>query len=215
MCIKVKRIYGKISVEAPYNADFVQRARMIRGRWDPNNKVWTFPAECADVVRETLRAVYGEDGSECKRVNVRVTVTDDLSEGESMVFCGWNLCRRFGRDSAVKMADGVALISGGFPSSGGSAKYPRCYPDPGTVVMIYGVPLPKAEEMAAAGAEIVEPAAQPAEEPAPEPAPEPAAGAEDENRRKIAEIVDTLPPEKLQFLANIVEAWARKEGYFK
>lgn len=207
MCIKVKEYHRTIGVVAPYNADFVQRAKMIRGRWDSAGKMWVFPIDCADVVRETLRAVYGEDGSECKRVNVRVTVTDDLSEGESIVFCGWNICRRFGRDSAVKMAEGVALISGGFPSSGGSAKYPRCYPDPGTVVMIYGVPLPKAEEMAAAGAEIVEPA--------PEPAAEPAAGAEDENRRKIAEIVDTLPPEKLQFLANIVEEWARKEGYLK
>ena len=160
MCVKIRRMGGKFTVEAPYNAEFVKRAKLIRGRWDGRNKVWSFPEECADVVREVLRSVYGEDGSECARVNVRVDISG--IDGEEITFCGWSICRRIYRDSPVKMADGVALISGGFGVSGGSRANPRCNPEPGTAVIIYGVPMPKAEEMEEAGAEIIQPAPEPA-----------------------------------------------------
>ena len=135
--MKVVMENGKIKVKSAYNAEFVNGAKMLQGKWSA--PYWCFPEENEQEVRELLLRIYGENGEEQERVSVIVDVSK--MNGGSIYLEGILLATRFSRDCAVKLAENVILVSGGFPERGGSAKCPMCNPEEGTKLKIKGVPL--------------------------------------------------------------------------
>ena len=51
------------------------------------------------------------------------------------------LVERRSRDYEVKLGNKVVVLSGGFPKSGGSMKYPSCAPYEGTILKVRDVPV--------------------------------------------------------------------------
>jgi hypothetical protein len=138
----------KLSVVSPYYADFAKRAKALGGKWSATGKRWVFDSRIEPEVRKALLSCYGEDGSgpvEC------VTVRFDISEYKHNAILdnlGRVLCQRSGRDSPVRLGDGVAIVQGGFPESGGSMKYPSISAREGTILQIFDVPRVLAEHAA-------------------------------------------------------------------
>lgn len=127
---------GKILVVSEYNADWVKRAKEIGGRWNAAAKAWSFVCDDADVVSDSLIEIYGDDGSgDVNTVTVLLRV-DLLRDGQEIAVCGIPVCRRRYRDERVRMGDGVILVTGGFPESGGSRNSPRCCAQDETVVRL-------------------------------------------------------------------------------
>ena len=125
---------GKLLVVSEYNAEFVKRAKTLGGKWKSSEKAWAFDPDDEADVSAVLMDIYGEDGSgdvETCDVTVRVDLLDNEQE---ITLCGLPVCRRRYRDEAVRMAAGVILLRGAFPSSGGSMKNPRCNAEEETVV---------------------------------------------------------------------------------
>lgn len=132
---------GKIKVQSEYNRDFITRAKSIQGKW--NSPYWVFPEENINELREILLDIYGECGELADEVPVTVTVDlnlDDYDYGADIKIGGVTVVRRRYRDSDVIYSDNVMLISGGFPSSGGSMKNPRVNPDKGTIIRVKDIP---------------------------------------------------------------------------
>ena len=138
---------GKLLVVSEYNAEWGKRAKTLGGKWQSGSKAWAFDPEDAAEVSAVLLDIYGEDGSgdvETCDITVRVDLLDNDQE---ITLCDLPVCRRRYRDEAVRMADGVILLSGGFPSSGGSVKNPRCNAEEGTLAKIKKVPVALAKKI--------------------------------------------------------------------
>jgi hypothetical protein len=127
---------GRVTVRAPYHPDWPAAAKRLGGRWDPGNKTWQFDPRDTERVREKLAEIYGWDGSyPVEVVDLRIRL--DLlraSTSSAIWIYGRMVAERPARDSRVRLGSGVVLVTGGFPSSGGSRKYPEVSPLPGTVV---------------------------------------------------------------------------------
>ncbi|RJQ53386.1 MAG: hypothetical protein C4521_07585 [Actinobacteria bacterium] len=145
MTIQVTSTGDKVRVSSPYHPDFPARAKMLGGRWDPEAREWTFDLRDENRVRALCREVYGTDGSgEVDLVTLRVSL-DDLRDDRQVWVAGRCVAERRSRDSAVRLGDGVILLSGGFPWRGGSSKYPGLKPYTNTVLEVRDVPRPAAE----------------------------------------------------------------------
>jgi len=135
-------VADKLHVASPYNPVFVKQAKACGGRWNGDEKTWDFDPRDEDRVRDLCKEVYGTDGLPAETVTVRVELEegDTYSGDQEFYFCGSQVARRRSRDTAVILADGVVIVSGGFPSRGGSAKNPRLATEKGTVLEIRDVP---------------------------------------------------------------------------
>jgi hypothetical protein len=123
---------------SPYLPSFIDSARKLGGKWsDPH---WAFDARDLERVRDALIASYGTDGTPGPTCSIRVAL-DSWGFNDTFYVCGRLVARRPGRDYRVKLGEGVVILSGGFPSSGGSMKNPRLAAETGTVVEIRDVPL--------------------------------------------------------------------------
>ena len=107
-------------------------------RW--NAPYWVFPEENAEQVKALLMEIYAEDGTPQDTVDVMVNISA-LEDDDVLSLCGRILCSRRYRDGAVKLGSGVMLMQGGFPTRGGSSKYPRVAPEEGTVLKVKNVPV--------------------------------------------------------------------------
>lgn len=136
---------GRLAVTSPYDADFVSGVKDIGGRWDGASRRWTVDARDEERLRNLLREVYGSDGSPEDEADL-VTVRWDISgsghmRGDNEIrLAGRTIASRPGRDTAVRLGQGVVLISGGFPGSAGSMKYPAVEPREGTIVEVRDLP---------------------------------------------------------------------------
>jgi len=138
--IKVSAGEGLLKVTSPYNKEFVSFARMRGGKWSDGQKVWMFDPRDEFAVRSALIDIFGTDDYEsCPKVNVRVCL-DHFKPGDEFVLFGRQLLRRRYADRRVDIADGVVVISGGFPPEGGSRRHPAISPEPGTTIEVRGVP---------------------------------------------------------------------------
>lgn len=154
MTVRIEEIGQKIRVHSPYHPQFPSAARALGGRWDAEGKTWVFDIRDIDRVRETLRGIYGTDGSAegatvTLHVNVNVlqrlamfdsALNQQLRSG-SLFIAGREIARRPHRDAPVRLGEGVTIISGGFPATGGSVKHPELGPREGTVVEVRDVPV--------------------------------------------------------------------------
>ena len=139
---------AKIGVRSPYHPSFVARARKLNGDYVRAENVWWFDSRDEEEVRAACLAVYGTTGDDnpplvdiqiavkdlselrlvalldnIRRVDIQIAVKD-LSE-QSLFAYGREVLSRPGRDSRVKLGDGVVIVSGSFPSSAGSRNNPK------------------------------------------------------------------------------------------
>lgn len=149
----VKVLRGKLGersivlTESPYYPTFPEEARKLGGRWDAASKRWYFDARDEADVRKLLLETYGTDGNTPKTVDVELDVEifcqrdhgGWVVDGEYWMF-GRQLAKRWDRDSKVSLGDGVRVLRGGFPSSGGSRKSPRLSAEENTVLLVRDVP---------------------------------------------------------------------------
>lgn len=143
---------GRLAVTSPYDASFVSGVKDIGGRWDAASRRWTVDARDEERLRELLREVYGSDGSAGDEADL-VTVRWDISRlghargANEIRLAGRSIASRLGRDSDVYLGAGVVLVSGGFPGSAGSMKYPSVEPREGTVVEVRDLPRAAVDSM--------------------------------------------------------------------
>jgi hypothetical protein len=148
------RLEGEfLYVSSPYHPAFPRRASTIGGKWmgwmERGRKEWMFDRRFEKEVRDLLVEIYGWDGTYPVLIADVLVELDRLPEswqdGQELWLLGRMLARRPGRDAFVRLGDGVAVKSGGFPESGGSRKYPALDWRTGTVLQVLDVPVTKIE----------------------------------------------------------------------
>lgn len=134
--VKLEKSEGKIYTTTTYNATFIKKAKNLQGKWDGEH--WVFDEKVENLVREILKEIYGTDG-ECftKKVTVELELDkyftvdkQELKIGDLVI-----AIRRY-RDSEVILKEGAIVVTGGFPSSGGSMKTPRLNAHKDTVIRV-------------------------------------------------------------------------------
>lgn len=125
-------------VRSPYHPDFVSHARSLNGKW--NTSFWKFDARDEQRVRDICTQIYGTDGAEVPTFDVQIDLEKYRLGTNPCYGMGRLICERRSRDYSVKLGEGVVVIKGGFPSSGGSVKNPMCCADDGTILEIRDVP---------------------------------------------------------------------------
>lgn len=147
--ISVQTRDSRLHVTSPYHPAFPAAARRLGGRFDGATKAWTFDPRDEDRVRELLTDTYGTDGT---AQGETVTVRADLGQRygryrEATYYLGGRqIAHRPGRDERVRLGDGVVVVTGGFPSSGGSRAHPDLNPQEGTVLEVRDLPKAAADD---------------------------------------------------------------------
>ena len=119
--IQLMIVDDKVRVITPYNADFVQKCRNLRGTF--KDKAWWFDDSIIDYVREALIQFFGTTGEvpydTCTVLISNYTNYSPIN-GPCILF-GRTIAKAFGRDSGARLGDDIVFISGKF-GSGGSVK---------------------------------------------------------------------------------------------
>ncbi len=118
-----------VILACPYDPALPPRAREMGGRFARDgSKTWVFDARDEERVRALARELYGTDGSDADEpsVTLRVPVSDPGWTNEFRL-AGRRLAWRRARDEKVRLAAGVVLVEGKFPSRAGSAANPRLF----------------------------------------------------------------------------------------
>ncbi|KMY23331.1 hypothetical protein ACU19_05000 [Actinobaculum suis] len=154
--INIVETQNQIAVTSPYNPEFIREAKNIYGRWNPQKKAWVFKEDYREELYDILKEVYGwVPVTSGKTVNVRVTLTAENADDQTVYFAGQQIAWRRGRDARVSLAENVVRKEGEFAPHGGSMRYP-CVIDPKNkwaepvTLKIKGIPV---EALAAAGLE--------------------------------------------------------------
>lgn len=134
--VKLEKREGKIYTTTAYNATFIKKAKNLQGKWDGEH--WVFDEKVENLVREVLKDIYGTDGEGYTR---KVTVELELdkyftADKQELKIGDLVIITRRTRDSEVTLKEGVIVISGGFPISGGSMKTPRLSAYKDTVIRV-------------------------------------------------------------------------------
>jgi len=148
MCVsfRIGEKTGKLYAKTDYNEEFVGFAQNMNARWIANSKEWCFDPRDEQKVREKCVLLYGTDG---ERTAPTCTIRYSVGgrDGHTLSLGGRTLVRRKGRDYRVALGDGVVVLEGGFPSSGGSVKNPRVNAHDGTVLEVRDFPLALARSL--------------------------------------------------------------------
>jgi hypothetical protein len=141
--VRIRVTAKRIFVRSPYNADFVEAARNRGGTWVGSKEhggEWRFDARDLTWVRETCLSLYATDGEHVRPLLILRVALGKL-DGERITLGGRPLVRRKYRDSRVELGDGVVVVEGGFPASGGPFRnQPRVWPRQGTVLEVRDFP---------------------------------------------------------------------------
>ena len=135
--VQVEKKDGYLYVTSPYNKGFIALAHLRGARW--NKPCWVYPEGKYDLLCADLEQCYGESPAmdAGDKVDCLYTVTSYATSG--CVMQGIVLAERRYRDSAVKLASNVDLITGEFPISGGSRKTPQVDAPEGLVLLVRGI----------------------------------------------------------------------------
>jgi hypothetical protein len=126
--ISVETDGDKVLTHTPYHPGFVAGAKKLNGKWNSATKTWAFDARDEANVRKLCMDVYGTDGEEGADdlVDLRVPLLEnDLWREQTLYLGGRQIAHRQGRDDPVRLGDGVVVVEGAFPASGGSRKSPE------------------------------------------------------------------------------------------
>ena len=131
MRYSVKNINNKISIASDYNAEWIEAAKKLGGRWNPGDGAWEVASEIANEAIDAAANIYGydvrsgEEPEQAESVVVRVKSFRGDAPAEILrgpiTICGITLARAFGRDGGAKLGSNVALLAGEI-DSGGSCK---------------------------------------------------------------------------------------------
>lgn len=132
---------GKISIDSPYNPEFISRIKEAGGKWNPGAKTWDVDERSIEVVRTIMREVYGRDDRPQETVTVKVTVGENIIYGDRgpIVLFGRIIASARSRDGGARVGDGISFEKGG-ADSGGSRKNWDTRISPESVFRIYDVP---------------------------------------------------------------------------
>lgn len=136
---------NNVSVDSPYNRDFIDGARALGGKWE--NSKWNFSPRYEQQVRELCLDVYGMDGTPTQTVTLRIDLDSYNPGGNELVLAGRQILKKWGRDSKPKLGTGCAVVAGSLKSSGGSNRYPDITWNDGTVIEVLDVPLLAAQKL--------------------------------------------------------------------
>ncbi len=120
--IEITEDRGRIWVESPYHPDFVEGARRLSGKFNRMSG-WSFDSRDATRVRDLLYRVFGTDGTPVPATDVMMEWGGDTTT--ELWDMGRQLLRRRGRDDDIELGEGVVVIEGDLPPTGGSRKYPE------------------------------------------------------------------------------------------
>lgn len=115
---------GQVRLASPYHPKLPALARALGGRFDGSSRTWTFDRRDEARVHDLARQVYGTDGTPTETVTVRWCPPFGACASQELYFAGRQIAYRPGRDSPVRLGDGVVIVEGKLPSSGGSARNP-------------------------------------------------------------------------------------------
>lgn len=111
------QINGVIIVKTPYNKNFVDKARNLRGSW--KKEAWVFDDSIEDYVKDALIECYGTTGEEVvEYCSLVITNYSGYERGRPLELFGRTIARAYGRDSGAKLGDNIIWISGKYRSSG-------------------------------------------------------------------------------------------------
>lgn len=132
---------GNCKIYTPYNKDFIAKLKLLGGRWDAPGSCWTISKRCIEEVRSAMREVYGRDDSPVTdTADVLLTFEETVAANRaSLVLLGRTIASAYGRDSGVRVGDGVMFLHGK-PKSGGSVKNWETIVPSGCVVKLLDVP---------------------------------------------------------------------------
>lgn len=128
--ITITELAGLLSVTAPYDKRFVSAARRAGGRWNRDAKAWTFDARDRAAVEAALARCYGWAPQGAQTGDFRITLTSSNAGDREVRLLGRRVARRWRRDDDVTIGEGVAVVTGDFPSRAGSLSRPAIL-DPG------------------------------------------------------------------------------------
>jgi len=138
----ISELEDSITVSSPYNPAFINGAKNLGGRWDPEDEVWVFTPPTKARAVDLVRATYGLGPK-----TVRATVdayeqwrNDLIGDNSCLFFGGRTVLRRPTRDSRIILAEGVSIASGEFSKSGGSVRHPSLELGRGVMIEVCGVP---------------------------------------------------------------------------
>jgi len=151
--VEIKGEGEKLKVQSPYSPLFVERARDLGGEWLSKYKAWYFNPKDISRVKGICNEVYGTFGNPVKTVDMEVYVSNFSDRIQTLYLKGIKVAERRSRDSNVKLYNSI-VKEGGFPSRGGSAKYPALSPDKNTTLEVRNIPKTLAEELVEENEEI-------------------------------------------------------------
>lgn len=134
--VKLEKREGKIYTTTTYNATFIKKAKNLQGKWDGEH--WVFDEKVENLVREVLINIYGTDGETyTKKVTVELELDKYLTnDSQDLKIGDLVIVTRRRKDNDVSLKEGTIVISGGFPSRGGSTKYPRLSAYENTIIRV-------------------------------------------------------------------------------
>ena len=144
MTITIETTNARMTVESPYDFDFVRKARQLGGRWE--KPVWIFDPANAELVSAALKSVYHHDGSPQPTTTLILSL-DELPgwPGDRLVAGSVEIARKHDRDSTPRLGPGCVVVAGELRKRGGSRNNPAITFEPGTQIRIPGVPLTVAD----------------------------------------------------------------------
>lgn len=129
--VKLTRENGAIKVSSPYDARFVAKVKEIGGKWDGTARTWNVTDEVEEQLKGLLTSFYGYTENSSDLIKIKYNASD-FEEDDSIQIDTIKTVTRGSRDGGVSFHSNTIVLSGGFPSGGGSAKYPRPNPDADT-----------------------------------------------------------------------------------
>ncbi len=142
--IRVKVNGNSITVASPYDAKFVSAARQLGGQFQHATYEWLFDSRYESNVRAILCDLFGTDGTPVATVTMHIRL-DEVRLlgriGSEVKIGGRTILRKFDRDRLPQIGEGVAVISGGLRSYGGSRSHPSIEAETDTVIEVLNVPV--------------------------------------------------------------------------
>lgn len=112
----------QIRTKTPYNKNFVEKARNLRGKWDREVEEWVFDDNIEDYIKKALLECYGTTGEGVvETCNLLIKEQTLDQKWGSVELFGRSIARAFGRNSGAELCNGIIWLSGEY-KSGGSMK---------------------------------------------------------------------------------------------
>ena len=152
MEIKLEHMGNEIKVITPYNSDFVQKCRNLRGEFKQG--AWWFRDNIIDYVRNAMLEIYGVTGEEqYEECSLLVKNFTRESTCAAVTLFGRTIARAFGRDSGAKLGDEIILIDGSIDSGGSMKNWSTCVKNATFEIQNFPLPATEKEEIQKAVAE--------------------------------------------------------------